>query len=406
MALYKQILCIAGLATALFAQTDTLKGKVKDAKTGAFVADAKVWLAEQPKCSTTTDAMGNFILRGIDGTVGVRTMANGHVAIEPTLNKSMLYFSAEQANELAKVDIFSVSGRHVASVLNQRIAQGTYGVNPYVAGLSSEIYLLRAQIGAKTTTLKMPVLSRENSASRNALRQLTSDEVSGFMAKTYLRRDTILTSKAGYKVGKKVITAYNQINVAVDLPPIIPAVNTWIFPTDGTPTVDWGENAAYLDLMNWGGAAISSAPTGLAKVGTYATMVTGMEGVTAANFGFGYKSTSSVTSGDMSSWTGGILHMWLLGNAPTVGISITWANGMGMNADVNVADTAYGYKPDEQWHEINIPLSAFGPADMEHITNYFTMSMPATKDTSDKYFPGTYCIFDDVCWRAPVTTTK
>ncbi|WP_188316110.1 Ig-like domain-containing protein [Chitinophaga agrisoli] len=91
---------------------------------------------------------------------------------------------------------------------------------------------------------------------------------------------------------------------------------------------------------------------------------------------------------NMSNYAGGSLkfHMKTSSSAPfKVGIATDAGEGW-----VNFTGNAYGLVRDGQWHEVTIPVSAFGAVDLVQVTQLFMFSGDAPAAAADFYFDNIY----------------
>jgi hypothetical protein len=67
-----------------------------------------------------------------------------------------------------------------------------------------------------------------------------------------------------------------------------------------------------------------------------------------------------------------------------------------MSVKVELAD--YGYKPDNQWHEVNVPLSAFTGTDFSQVKVLLGLVTPGPRDTVG-FSQDLFYQVDDVYWK-------
>jgi hypothetical protein len=195
--------------SSIHAQTVNLSGVVKDASTQQGISGATVKLVGL-KDSTTTDAGGAYLLTG-SAVRFFRSMGPQFLTTPHFTGTSIVFGIVDNAAQV-RADIYDLSGRHVASLLDKKIERGTYRINPYLSTLSGQIYFAKIRTGSKTTMLKMPYTDKSSSGMGGLLRKITGGDIGNGLAKPAAVDDTIKVISAGYLTSSKAITAYTGAN--------------------------------------------------------------------------------------------------------------------------------------------------------------------------------------------------
>ena len=200
---------------AVFSQaTVNLSGIVKDTGNEPLPG-ATVTLIGQ-NLSAETGANGTFT---ITGTAGVQPGGHGISSkyLRPFFKGSQLVFSVPASPQQVRIDLFTIKGARIATVLNQRLPAGSYHVSPLAdigRPASSMIYLVRVQAGSEAVTLKVPFISGSiRGQSVTPLQPLTS--TAGMNKAVLDARDTIVVTLCGYAVGRAPVDSFTQSGFAV-----------------------------------------------------------------------------------------------------------------------------------------------------------------------------------------------
>lgn len=207
MSLHKQtaVLCsICAMVFSLSAQIPiAISGTVKDASTLAGIQGATVRLANANK-SAQTDATGAYSITGT--STSVLNQAAGLLIWKPSLCGNTLCFGVAENGLRVTVEVYTMSGRIVRSVLDRTMTKGNYRINPFSAGISPQLYFIKVRIAGSVTMLKMPLAFGRGAPA--ALRKLDNADALRFLTKTTATLDTLTASAAGYKIGLTAIDSY------------------------------------------------------------------------------------------------------------------------------------------------------------------------------------------------------
>jgi hypothetical protein len=150
--LFTVFILAAGLVFPLQAQLITISGTVKNAGSHG-IAGATVYL-NAAKRSAVTDAAGYYSFGG----AGINPYEKTNAVIRtPGLRSGALFFGIAGNSQNVKIELLTLTGRCVRSLVNQNLPTGNYQVNPLACQLSSQLYFIKIQIGNRITVLRLPL---------------------------------------------------------------------------------------------------------------------------------------------------------------------------------------------------------------------------------------------------------
>jgi hypothetical protein len=380
------LLVAGGICGAQAQNAVDITGTVSDAVSGNAVAGAKVYLAGTPGVTTTTGGDGSFHLTG--SAVGVRSGLKAGQT-EMAFRGTELSFSLAAGSTPVSVDVYNLKSELVRNVVSQKAAAGRYTVNAAPAGLAAGLYIVRARVGNQSAAFKMSTIGVSSHAAgllanaaffRAALSKSAADPI-----------DTLKIEKDGYKNLSKSLTKYTGI-FPINLNPKLPPGDLKIVSERSMPQVRWGSN---VDVQVWdGGTQLKGDYKTGPFEGPTSWLITFGELQPYNAWGFVAKETDPE---DMSAWKDGSMHLAVKGTATSVGVtmaSVDQAGGLSKKVDLR----NYGYKPDNQWHEANVPLSDFEGTDFANITVYCGLVYPVTEDTA-LFDASLFYQVDDIYWK-------
>jgi hypothetical protein len=292
-------------------------------------------------------------------------------------------------NTPVTVDVYNLKSELVRNLVNRMASAGDYSINASPANLAGGLYIVRARVGKQTASFKMTTLGMSAKASgvvsnavvmRKALAKSAPDGV-----------DSLKISKEGYKPAFKLLTKFTGI-YPLTLTPKLPAGDLKIISERSMPQVDWGKN---VDVQVWdGGTQLEGGYKVAPFEGTSSWMITFGTAQEYNAWGFVAKSG---TPEDMTAWKDGSMHLALKGTATSIGVtmaSTSQSGGMSVKVDAG----KYGYKPDNAWHEVVIPLSDFTGTDFSMIDVYLGLVYPHTDDP-EAFDATLFYQVDDVYWK-------
>lgn len=381
----------AGTAGIVQAQTHnvSIKGVVLDSRSGVLISGAKVTLAGNTSITATTDAQGAFTLSG--QVVGIGSALGAVSAQAMTLASGSLQFQVDGSTPVS-VEVFSLAGNKVKTLAQGRLASGAYTLSNPMAGLTAGLYVVRGRVGTKSTSFRLSSLGLQGvsellpgSGSTSAARLAKSAALEVV--------DTLKVVRDGYVSVVKPIQTFAGLH-QLDMHPKLGAGDLRIVSERGMPQVSWGMN---VDVQVWDG----SGATGTQLRGNFPIAFEGKEswlvkfapGMSFSAWGFVANSYPE----DMSAWANGAMHIAVKGTVPSLGVTMSspdQTNGSSLKVDV----TKYGYKPDNAWHEMNIPLSDFVGTNLSRTSVYVGLVTPVDGDTIPFNTDNFYQI-DDIYWK-------
>lgn len=186
-----------------------LTGNVSDASTQEPIIGAAVSLAGQD-VSTVTDENGDYVLSGTSGVLA--GFFDSRIIKAPIYRENSLFFGVENSGEQVRIDLYTLSGRRAASVMNGKLDKGNYRISPFSRNLAKQVYFVNITVGKNTSTLKAPLLERPRQASAGALQRIGGCSFEAGAAKAAQVNDTIVVSAPGYTGDRMAITSYTGIN--------------------------------------------------------------------------------------------------------------------------------------------------------------------------------------------------
>ena len=199
-------MCLTCGILAAYGQDIRLSGTVKDAGTlgieGATVSLASAGL------SVRTDANGAYSI--IQKLAALPRGGRNSIITVPAFVNNALYFGVFGAAEQVRIEIFTLSGRRIAAILNTTLGRGNYAVSPIVTHNAAQVFFVRITAGTEKTVLKTPPFSGRANASRLVL--LDEDKIPRVLAKQCAAVDTILVWAPGYARARKTIFSYAGTN--------------------------------------------------------------------------------------------------------------------------------------------------------------------------------------------------
>jgi beta-glucosidase-like glycosyl hydrolase len=194
-------LCLAGAAAPAFSQDIHLTGTVRDGSasplSGVSVKLAGLGLA------AFTDANGAYAI-----TKDLAALPPGARAAAiriPACVNGILYFGVSARSGQVCIELFTLLGRHVSTVIDAQLAPGDYATPLYAKNVSAQPYCVRVTIGTSRFLLKT---ASTGSTGKGGLRRLGDGERAPVLAKQAFAVDTILVSAAGFARARKPVSSY------------------------------------------------------------------------------------------------------------------------------------------------------------------------------------------------------
>ncbi len=182
-----------------------ITGKVTD-QTGKGLQGVTVIL-KILKTSATTGSDGTYRLTSTSSALK-RQFLSG--ASGPAFDNRVLKFNVLDANTDVLIKVFNLLGKPVASLVNGKLAKGSYRINPFVPGVNSQIAFLSIKIGKAAYTLKM---FGGGDPSHPAVASIRSElNIAAELAKSAAAAtDTLAVSKMGWSSDNKTLEAFTGV---------------------------------------------------------------------------------------------------------------------------------------------------------------------------------------------------
>jgi hypothetical protein len=202
---HASMLLAAGFICTAFGQTINLTGTIKDSSTQKGIGGALVSLIGL-SLSTTTDTKGVYSLT----SSSVRSVKNQNPLNQsPIFRSNILFFGVPENDQRVRLEIYDLSGRCIASLLNEKLSRGLYRINPFASTQAGTVYLVKLQTGDQTAILKILYVHNQTSAQAGLLGTTAGNNT---VAKASAVNDTLVVSAAGYETGRKAISTYTGAN--------------------------------------------------------------------------------------------------------------------------------------------------------------------------------------------------
>jgi hypothetical protein len=200
--------------------------------------------------------------------------------------------------------------------------------------------------------------------------------------------DSLNVVKEGYKPFAMALLKYDGI-FPIAMNPKLPAGDLKIASERSMPQVDWGGNVR-VDVWTLGTLLQGEYKTEPFE-GSQSWYVSSGPDQGYSGWGFAAPATE-----DMSAWANGSMHIAVKGTVTSLGVTMaSTSQSGGLSKKVDMVD--YGYKPDNKWHEVFIPLADFAGTDFAQIELYCGFVYPAYGDTAG-YDPTLFYQVDDIYW--------
>ena len=187
------VLCTAGLVFSSQAAI-AITGTVTDQSTQAPIQGAVVSL-ESAGLTAITDIGGKYSFS--DGASTIPVQRNAQVLPAPVVSNNRLMFSVIDKTSFVRVDLFTLSGKLVRTLVNGELTQGYYRINVGTALVAAQPVLLQVRLGKNTTVLRLPLIDGTRPAGRT-LAKVERADTHFSSAKILASADTILAWSAGY----------------------------------------------------------------------------------------------------------------------------------------------------------------------------------------------------------------
>jgi hypothetical protein len=353
----------------------TLSGKVVNAR-GIGLAGVSVLLVNK-STRTTTDATGNFSF----GPLPVRSELPPFIDIQPFFDGKAIRFLLPAVSNVA-IDLFDANGRRTLLSAAAKLKEGVHSI-PVPLHRNSGLSVIRMNIDNREYTFSWVRIGEYASVKGGRDLQPVRLGKSGAAAV-----DTIVASKHHYAEQRIALDSYsgNKTITLVFSPP----QNARAVYSESVPYTI-GASALYVwDNSGTPSTQFNASSTADRFEGAKACRV---QGGNAGWSGWGI-ATTATAGADLTAYAGGSVHFAIKGSMTNVGAWVIWKNDNKTALSVDISN--YGYVPgDSLWHEVSIPLSVFGPADLAHIDYFLALESPFNHGV---YVANSWYVVDNIYW--------
>jgi hypothetical protein len=186
-----------------------LTGTVKDSSTQKPISDASVGLVNQP-FSTLTDVNGSYVLSG--SSVRFSGSTGNQIIQTPYFSHNRIFFGVADNGEQVRIDLYNVSGRRVAPIVDMSLGRGNYGLNPFLPELAGQLYFVKIQAGVRTAMIKIPYVNNAAGGAGSLGKAGGGIARSAGLARIAAISDTLVVSAGGYTTARLAIASYTGEN--------------------------------------------------------------------------------------------------------------------------------------------------------------------------------------------------
>lgn len=158
--------------------------------------------------STKTDSNGNYIITTISNK---NTMYENCAFTPPFFKRSTVFFSITRDNQHVRIDVFTVTGKLVTTLVNAKLKRGNYSFHISGNYTPSQIFCVSFRVNQTAVCYKYVHISAANRQNRgSALNKEIKNHEDDAIARFNMSflPDTIKAAKSGYRGGLKIITSY------------------------------------------------------------------------------------------------------------------------------------------------------------------------------------------------------
>lgn len=205
-----KILCCVILFSIinLQAQSVDISGTVTTTFTSLPVQNATVSLVNQG-VSVLTDTAGRYVF--FYTSAGNSRFENSAAAVLK-FSKSSLSFSLNKDEQVVRVEVYGMNGKHIQTVVNKKLLRGLYSFPLSRDKLSSQMYLVVFSVDGTTTQYRYLNIPGMNTYSlRSGAAQSAAASNGPALARLAPAVDTLMVFKAGYLRQRFPITTYTGV---------------------------------------------------------------------------------------------------------------------------------------------------------------------------------------------------
>jgi glucosylceramidase len=263
---YKPMAAIICLAGIVFSQNAAIaiNGTVKDLATQTGIQGAVVSLAATG-LTTVTDNNGKY---SFGTSVSAAPLQSPDLAIPgPVVSNNRLMFNVAAKTSVVRIDLYTLSGRLIRTVLDRELAAGNYRLDLVTSRVASQPSLLKVLIGKNNTVLRLPLLDRKT-RTNGAVTKIEHAERPVSSAKISAAADTIMAWAVGYTNASLGI---NNLTGTYDLTlqRVVPAGQAMVL--QSSQTADKVSPKPSLSFINDDGSALPTIT--ITPATTYQTIV-------------------------------------------------------------------------------------------------------------------------------------
>jgi beta-glucosidase len=140
-------------------------------------------------------------------------------AFNITLRGSTVLFNVFENSSKIKIDLYTLTGKFVTNIVNQKLDAGNYACNPFYKNknaISNQIYIVRISDGTKTASIQIPYV-KNNILNSPLQEKITSNSLN---LKKILAIDQVRVGKTGFKPTIVDINSYDDNVGNVTITPI------------------------------------------------------------------------------------------------------------------------------------------------------------------------------------------
>lgn len=157
-----------------------------------------------------TDASGTYSLTG---TTSINSNISGNNAITaPQFRGTTVSFSVIESNQLVRIDVFSVNGKHISNVVNKKLSSGSYRFPILKQSGASQVYIISLQVNGSVYKFKYLYIPGMNGPmTKNEFANgLTGNDISSIASsKNRLITDTMKLTKTDFAENIRTIYTYS-----------------------------------------------------------------------------------------------------------------------------------------------------------------------------------------------------
>lgn len=192
------------------AQEISLSGRIVEPGTSNGIAGVTVKLSKKSGATTTSGNDGSFSINDVSAIEVKKALTAKQFA----LRNNMLVFFSTSSDVVAKVNLFAVNGKKLAS-LKVNLFKGEQSI--MLPKLSSGINFMHVTIGDKSYYGTIYSLNNKLSLSNEHVVKASINHSIARQADVVSVDDTIVTSKSGYITTKTPISSYSQNNITIEM---------------------------------------------------------------------------------------------------------------------------------------------------------------------------------------------